>query len=696
VSKYEKKYRLESFREQMIQKIQMENKCSREYAVRYYDYNQQVISHTGLKITSGLLYMFGAHKFIQATKKDIPLMSKSFVKIPVLATGFYIGKVLYEKLVYHYLNPDNSNTSHIWDLDYKYQYNVKFDDVDTDVPLTPYDRMKKEMVNNLDTLNVEGEKVYKRLSKDRNDFYYMFGKVRNLENIIYLDPEDVKKSKNSVELQMKIDSVKPTLKTTGDINKHIESIHNNAEEYKYFIENSRNFRSIKDKFLGLPFMLKRHQQLPTPSRGTWQFDVYEHMFGEAYDKSQGLPENEEKINKFNYHLFLHPSVIAKFDTNSEEFDMYLRKLNMESLTVSEQREKQREYFCKKILPVLNLTDNKEAGFDFANYVVNKQKGKEYGHYLHEQYSGQKEEELFRQAEEAKFVNKNQPFVERVSYSTIDKSKIGIRAKEMEELLGNPTATKKMRRALEFKYNFYEPAKIVDIEKANNNISNYYNTVINREIDTTSADFKIEDLHAAQYDKGEGGDNPEEEALMSHHVNFPVIPGVDTNNNPYGITGKSQMFYSPDLDWNDYAPDVKAFQNFISPKNSRFQMFANLHTQILDKFYYRNFNSPEFADRIGYVVPYIDYKNEELKQRVLFRSNFHRFLDNHKVRDSDKEKLEFLEYKSMEDSYAISDDVTEEELDQALFESTYNKPYWESEEYRGNFFLFYIRRTLQEK
>ena len=268
VSKYEKKYRLESFREQMIQRIQMENKCSREYAVRYYDYTQQVISHNGLKITSGLLYMFGAHKFIQATKKDIPLMSKSFVKLPILATGFYFGKVMYEKLVYHYLNPDNANTSHIWDLDYKYQYNVKFDDVNTDVPLTPYDRMKKDMANNLDTLNVEGDKVYKRLSKDRNDFYYMFGKVRNLENIIYLDVEDVQKTKNSIELQMKIDSVKPTLQATGDINKHIESIHENAEEYKYFIENSRNFRSIKDKFLGLPFMLKRHQQFPTPSRGT--------------------------------------------------------------------------------------------------------------------------------------------------------------------------------------------------------------------------------------------------------------------------------------------------------------------------------------------------------------------------------------------------------------------------------------------
>jgi hypothetical protein len=292
-----------------------------------------------------------------------------------------------------------------------------------------------------------------------------------LENIVYVDPEEIKKCKSPIELQMKIDSVKPTLSTKGDINKHVESIHDTYEAYKYHIENSRNFRSIKDKFLGLPFMLKRHQQFPVPVRGTWQFDVYEHIFGEAYDKAQGLPENEEKINKFNYHLFLHPSVIAKFDTNTEEFDMYLRQLNFESKTAKETRAKSREYFCTSILPILNLVDDKETGFDFANYVVNKQKSDDYKGYLHEQYSGQKEEELFREMEEAKLVDKNKPFVERVSFSTIDKSKIGIRSKELEDLLTNPTAIKKMRRALEYKYPFYEPVKEVDRVKMVNNINN---------------------------------------------------------------------------------------------------------------------------------------------------------------------------------------------------------------------------------
>lgn len=682
-TKYEKKYRLESFREQMIQKIQLANKCSREYAVRMYDYNQQLVSYTGFKVTSGLLYTFGAHKFIQSISKDIPLMSKSWVRWPILGAGFWLGSVLYDKLVFYYLNPENGDTAHLWDLDYMYQYNVKFDSVDTDIPLTPYDRMKKDMVKGLESLNVDGEKVYKRLSKDRNDFYYLFGKVRNLENIVNVDPEEIKKCKSPIELQMKIDSVKPTLSTKGDINKHVESIHDTYEAYKYHIENSRNFRSIKDKFLGLPFMLKRHQQFPVPVRGTWQFDVYEHIFGEAYDKAQGLPENEEKINKFNYHLFLHPSVIAKFDTNTEEFDMYLRQLNFESKTAKETRAKNREYFCKSILPILNLVDDKETGFDFANYVVNKQKSDDYKGYLHEQYSGQKEEELFREMEEAKLVDKNKPFVERVSFSTIDKSKIGIRSKELEDLLTNPTAIKKMRRALEYKYPFYEPVKEVDRVKMVNNINNYYHTLIDREIDPSSPDFKVEDLHALQYDRGEGGDNPEEEALMSHHVNFPVIPGLDTNNNPYGITDKSTMMYTPVLDFNDYAPDTKAYQNFISPRNKRFEMRNLMNTIITDRFLYRNFNSPEFGDRVGYVLPYVDYKNEELKQRVLLRSNFHRFIEeNVNPRDSDKEKLEFLETKSMEDSYAMSDDVTEDELDQALFESTYNKPYWESDEYRG--------------
>jgi hypothetical protein len=433
-------------------------------------------------------------------------------------------------------------------------------------------------------------------------------------------------------------------------------------------------------------MIKRHQQYPTPSKGTWQFDVYEKIFHEPYDKNISSVDNVEKINKFNYHLFLHPSVIAKFDTNSEDFDMYLRKLNINSPTPNEIRNKTREYFCKKILPVLNLTDDANVGTDFANFVVNKNKNNTYGDYLYENYSNQTEEELFRIAEENKFISKNDPFVQRVSYSNIKKERIGIRANELTELLNNPTKFKKMRRALEHKYPYYEPVKQIDQLKYYANQINFYNTIIDREVDTTSADFKMEDLYALQHDRGEGADNTEEEAIGAWHLNKPgEIPGVNHNTYPYGQTGMNLLYYNPNLDYNDYANSENDFPiNVVSPKKQRYQMFANLGRQMLHHLYYRDFNSWEFADKRGYVVPPIDYKNEELKSRVLFRSNYHRFVDNIEVRDSDKEKLEFLEDKTMDDSYAVSDDITEEQLDQALFEASYNKPYYESDEFRSKF------------
>ena len=443
VSKYEKNYRLESFREKMIQKIQAEHKCSREYAVRCYDYSKNYVSHESLKITSGLLFTYGAYKLNEFLASTAPIFKKSYMKFPVLVGGFLLGRTLYDKLSYYYLNPYNVDVTTNWEKDLASYYGVKYDDMaQKEINLTPFERMKNAFVNDLDSLNVEGEKTFKRLSKDKNDFYYLFGKIRNLENIIYLNPTEIEKINNPVELQMKIDQVKPELRSTGSMDKHVDSIHKSAEDYKYLIENSRNFRSIKDKFLGLPFMLKRHQQFPTPSSGTWQFDVYEQIFGERYDVGSGKAETEEKVNKYNYHLFLHPSVIAKYDTNSEEFDMFLRKLNVESNTVKELREKRREFFCQAILPVLNLTDSKEVGFDFANYVINKSKSDDYNTFLYDQYSGQKEEALFREAEEAKYQNKNEPHVQRVGYSTINKDRIGLRASEMNEILSNPTKFKK--------------------------------------------------------------------------------------------------------------------------------------------------------------------------------------------------------------------------------------------------------------
>ena len=74
----------------------------------------------------------------------------------------------------------------------------------------------------------------------------------------------------------------------------------------------------------------------------------------------------------------------------------------------------------------------------AHYILNKQRSSDYDGYLFEQYSNQKEEELFRMAEEARFLDKNKNLLFHVQYSTINKNKIGLRPEELKEILDNPT------------------------------------------------------------------------------------------------------------------------------------------------------------------------------------------------------------------------------------------------------------------
>jgi hypothetical protein len=372
--------------------------------------------------------------------------------------------------------------------------------------------------------------------------------------------------------------------------------------------------------------------------------------------------------------------------------MYIRKLNIDSKTAKEARVIRKEYFCSKILPVLNMVENKETGYDFANYIINKERENNYGSYLYNQYSGQIEERLFREAEEAKYLNKNEPFVERVSYSNVIKERIGIKPKELDNILNNPTTSKKMRTAMKHKYKIYEPVKEIDYIASVTKKNQYIDTIIERELDPSSPDFNTEDLFAMTYDKGDE-ENEEAQVMMATHVNYPVFPGVDNNSYPYGIYNFSKIYYHPKLDYNDYAPDFYDEDFLISPKKNRYEMHNNFHRTLLDSFFVRSYNNPIFANRRDYIIPSIDYKNEELKSKVLRRSNYKRYLDNFIIRDSDMEKLEFLENKTMQDSYQVSEDITEEELDQAIFESTYAKPPFESDEIRGNLFIYLFNQDL---
>ena len=72
-------------------------------------------------------------------------------------------------------------------------------------------------------------------------------------------------------------------------------------------------------------------------------------------------------NKFKYN----PSVIKKFDVQSEEFEMYIRKLNYETKTELEKYRETREFYCKNILPMrpkLNNVQNSYLSDNIARMI----------------------------------------------------------------------------------------------------------------------------------------------------------------------------------------------------------------------------------------------------------------------------------------------------------------------------------------
>lgn len=99
---------------------------------------------------------------------------------------------------------------------------------------------------------------------------------------------------------------------------------------------------------------------------------------------------------------------------------------------------------------------------------------------------------------------------------------------------------------------------------------------------------------------------------------------------------------------------------------------------------RTFNNPKFEDMETRVIPYLDENNEEYADKIFMRDNLNIHHDDQKLRDSDALMLEFLEKRTEEDSFDVSDDVTEEQLDQAIFEASYSKPNLETDEYRSRY------------
>lgn len=89
--------------------------------------------------------------------------------------------------------------------------------------------------------------------------------------------------------------------------------------------------------------------------------------------------------------------------------------------------------------------------------------------------------------------------------------------------------------------------------------------------------------------------------------------------------------------------------------------------------------------VNYIDNEKDANNEELAEKVIKASPKEIYMAKDKLRDEELELIRFLEEKTENDTHGVSDDVTEEELDQALFEASFNKLNFEDEEIKSIYY-----------
>ena len=176
--------------------------------------------------------------------------------------------------------------------------------------------------------------------------------------------------------------------------------------------------------------------------------------------------------------------------------------------------------------------------------------------------------------------------------------------------------------------------------------------------------------------------------MSTYADTPPFeePEQDLNTYPYGQMDLNIFYYDHNINFNDYTNEGDTFplSVMVSPKTRRYELYTNLNSNFLEMHYLRRYNNPLKWKKGCRIDPYQDWKNEELREKIKFKSNYQKFIENYHLRDSETEQREFLRNKTDSDSFDISEDLTEDDLDQAIFEASYAKPANELDENKCKF------------
>jgi hypothetical protein len=101
---------------------------------------------------------------------------------------------------------------------------------------------------------------------------------------------------------------------------------------------------------------------------------------------------------------------------------------------------------------------------------------------------------------------------------------------------------------------------------------------------------------------------------------------------------------------------------------------------------RTYNNPMYKNLEAYIHPEKHANHEELAERIYKPMGAELYNFKNDIRDSELELKRWLEDKTVEESSEVTDDITEEDLDQAIFEASFTKLNTEDEELKSNILL----------
>ena len=318
-------------------------------------------------------------------------------------------------------------------------------DVYTSGPLTKATMLDRIAEGRPVDANFSNNFRIKRMGRDKDDLFWTLGKIHGLENLAYVDPEELRAAGGDPwRIQQLVNKVNDQDKPlpAQSFDKLVEEIHSKMDAYRAKVDNTDKGRehnpSDRKKLLGLPFLMSKRAELPEPKKGQKEWDIFYAMFGTEWDQHDAMIfDKEEKITEFNFENFIPKHLLSTMDTQSADFKNLVKSMNLYNKTKYEQHKQNQQDF-KKLMPTLRSLNADETEI-LLHLLKNKNRtineSEQRTHELVDRAcSNSQKEALAKLSEESNFAMKNRYKLQKEVMNYADKKKMPIDQMKVKDML----------------------------------------------------------------------------------------------------------------------------------------------------------------------------------------------------------------------------------------------------------------------